>query len=199
LLAEVREKRNPRTNATLNQLLYRHPEMIEAERTTLATYRGNVDKHVRPLIGAEKIGAIDADILDSFYAELRRCRAHCRRRRMIDHRTDRPHDCDARCRRHECKPLSAWTIRKIHFIISGAFQRAVRWKWVAVNPAPQAEPPSAPPPDPQPPTADEAARIVNAAWIDPDFGVLVWLAMTSGARRGELCGLRWPHFPVVYP
>jgi integrase len=24
--------------------------------------------------------------------------------------------------------------------------------------------------------------------------VLVWLAMTTGARRGELCGLRWPHF-----
>jgi integrase len=89
--------------------------------------------------------------------------------------------------------LAAWTIRKIHFIISGAFQRAVRWKWVAMNPAPQAEPPSAPPPDPQPPTADEAACIVNAAWKDPDFGVLVWLAMTSGARRGELCGLRWPH------
>jgi hypothetical protein len=118
--------------------------MIEAERTTLATYRGYVDKHIRPLIGHQKVGAIDADILDSFYAELRRCRDHCRRRRTIDHRTDRPHACDARCRRHVCTPLSAWTIRKIHFIISGAYQCAVRWKWVAVNPAPQAEPPSAP-------------------------------------------------------
>jgi len=194
LLAEVREKRHPRTNATLNQLLDRHLEMIEAERTTLTTYRGYVDKHIRPLIGSEKIGAIDADILDSFYAELRRCRDHCRRRRAFDHRTERPHDCDDRCRRHSCKPLSAWTIRKIHFIISGAYQRAVRWKWVAVNPAPHAEPPSAPPPDPRPPNADEAARIVSAAWKDHDFGTLVWLAMTTGARRGELCGLRWPHF-----
>ena len=197
LLTEIREKRNPRTNATLNQLLDRHLEMIEAERTTLATYRGYVDKHIRPLIGSERIGAIDADILDSFYAELRRCREHCRRRRTIDHRTERPHACDDHCRRHVCQPLSAWTIRKIHFIISGAYQRAVRWKWVAANPAPQAEPPSAPPPDPRPPTADEAARILTAAWKDPDFGVLVWLAMTTGARRGELCALRWPHLDAT--
>jgi integrase len=35
----------------------------------------------------------------------------------------------------------------------------------------------------------KAARIVTAAWKDVDFGVLVWLAMTTGARRGELRGL----------
>jgi integrase len=26
---------------------------------------------------------------------------------------------------------------------------------------------------------------------DPDFAVLLWLAATTGARRGELCALRW--------
>ena len=26
---------------------------------------------------------------------------------------------------------------------------------------------------------------------DPDWGMLVWLTMTTGARRGELCALRW--------
>ena len=29
------------------------------------------------------------------------------------------------------------------------------------------------------------------AWQDPDWGMLVWLAMVTGARRGELCALRW--------
>src|SRR5207244_2117089 len=28
---------------------------------------------------------------------------------------------------------------------------------------------------------------------DPDWATLLWLAMTTGARRGELCGLRWRH------
>lgn len=33
--------------------------------------------------------------------------------------------------------------------------------------------------------------ILNAAWEDLDWGTLVWLLMTTGARRGEICGLRW--------
>lgn len=47
--------------------------------------------------------------------------------------------------------------------------------------------------DPTPPTVEQAARISAAAWKDPDWGVLVWLAMVAGARRGELCALRWAH------
>ena len=32
---------------------------------------------------------------------------------------------------------------------------------------------------------------------DPDWGTLIWLTMTTGARRGELCGLRWSHVDLV--
>lgn len=53
------------------------------------------------------------------------------------------------------------------------------------------DPPAAKKPDPHPPSADEAARIIEAAWDDPDWGAFVWLTMTTGARRGELCALRW--------
>jgi integrase len=59
-----------------------------------------------------------------------------------------------------------------------------------VNPLDQAEPPRSATPDPQPPTPEQAAAIVNAAFADLWWGVLVWLAMTTGARRGELCALR---------
>jgi integrase len=44
-----------------------------------------------------------------------------------------------------------------------------------------------------PPTPEDSL-VLEAAWAaDPDLGVLVWVAMVTGARRGELCGLRWPH------
>jgi integrase len=79
----------------------------------------------------------------------------------------------------------------MHFILSGAYRRAVRWRWVQVSPIGHAEPPSAPKPNPQPPTPEEAARIINEAWRDPDWGALLWVAMTTGARRGELCAVRW--------
>lgn len=45
-------------------------------------------------------------------------------------------------------------------------------------------------------TPEEAARILEEAWDDPDWGMLVWLTMTTGARRGELCGLRWSHLSL---
>jgi len=59
-----------------------------------------------------------------------------------------------------------------------------------VNPMAQAEPPPAPKPNPQPPTAAQAARIMNESWRDPDWGSLVWTAMTTGVRRGEMCAIR---------
>lgn len=65
-------------------------------------------------------------------------------------------------------------------------------KWVAANPVLEAEPPATPKANPHSPSAADAARILNHAWgIDEDWGTLIWLAMTSGARRGELCALRW--------
>ena len=31
---------------------------------------------------------------------------------------------------------------------------------------------------------------MSEAFADPDWGMYVWLAMTTGARRGELCAIR---------
>ena len=197
LLSQVEEKRNPRTSATVDQLLERYLDQFDGADSTLALYRGYVRNHISPYLGRVKVGALDADVLDSFYAELRRCRTHCTGTPDTDHRTTAEHECDARCGPHRCRPLGAWTIRHIHFILSGAYKRAVRWRWVAASPIAQAEPPAAPKPNPAPPTPEEAARLVNAAWRDPDWGTFVWVAMTTGPRRGELCALRWAAVSLV--
>jgi integrase len=188
---QVDDRRQPRTSATLGQLLDKYLDLADIEATTGRTYRGYVEHHIRPLVGHVKVGAFDADLMDSFYAELRRCRAHCDRRPFVEHRTNVRHECDHRCGPHTCRALGASTIRQIHFILSGAFRQAVRWRWVALSPMGQANPPAAPRPNPQPPTTAEAAKILAAAFCDPDWGTFVWVAMTTGARRGELCALRW--------
>jgi integrase len=190
-LQEVAEKRNPRTSATVDQLLTRYLDQFDGAPNTLTNYRGYMRNHVSPLIGKLKVGALDAEVLDSFYAELRRCRQHCSGKAGARHWTRQAHECDQRCTRpHVCKPLGASVVRHIHFLLSGAFERAVRWRWVGVNPVSMATPPAAPKPNPQPPSPREAARIVEEAWKDPDWGALVWTAMTTGARRGELCAIR---------
>ena len=90
LANQVDERRNPRTNATVDQLLDRHFELAELEENTLTNYRSLAEKHIRPLIGTVKVGALDGDLFDSFYATLRRCRDHCDRRPRIEHCTRRP-------------------------------------------------------------------------------------------------------------
>ena len=191
LAAQVDERRNPRTNATLDQLLDRYLETVDVGRTTRRMYVKYLEKHVRPFVGRLKAGAVDAEVLDSLYAELRRCRIHCRDQRGTDHRTPREHACDDRCRPHACRPLSSTTIRHIHFVLRGAYEKGVRWRWVGTNPVLGASPPAPRKPEPRPPSAEEAARLVEQAWEDPDWGMLVWLTMTTGARRGEVCALRW--------
>lgn len=197
LISQVEERRNPRTSATVDQLLERYLDQFDGAASTLTLYRGYVRNHISPFLGKIKLSALDADILDSFYAELRRCRDHCAGRSFVQHRTVVEHRCDHRCGEHRCRPLGATTIRHMHFILSGAYKRAVRWKWVTVNPLAQAEPPAAPVPNPHPPNASEAAQILNEAWKDPDWGALIWLAMTTGARRGELCALRWSRLDLT--
>ena len=105
LLSQVDEQRQPRTNSTVNQLLDQHFEMSTWERSTRETYDGYATKHIRPLLGHVQVGDLNARTFDSFHAELRRCRDHCGRKRYVDHRTPHPHECDERCRMHQCQAL----------------------------------------------------------------------------------------------
>lgn len=188
---QVDEQRNPRTKATVNQLMDRYLELLDVELTTRKRYEDSIRHHIRPLLGDLPLGKLNGETLDSFHAILRRCRAHCDGRPFIEHWVDGPHECTKQCQPHTCRPLSTASIRKIHFCLSGALKRALRWRWISVNPLEQAEPPRAAKHDPHPPTSEQAATILNAAFTDVAWGVLLWLAMTTGARRGELCALRW--------
>lgn len=80
LLAEVDERRNPGTDATVDQLLERYLRVLEIEETTRSGYESMIRLYIRPLPGGLSLGRIDGETLDAFYAELRRCRAHCDRR-----------------------------------------------------------------------------------------------------------------------
>ena len=68
----------------------------------------------------------------------------------------------------------------------------MRWDWVDRNPVYRASPPSARSPEIRPPSADQLHSLLTAC-VDahPDLASLIYVAATTGARRGELCGLRW--------
>lgn len=213
LLNQVDEKRNPRSRATMGQLVDRWFQVHDGDPSTLRGYETKIRNQIHPLLGHLPLTRVTTEVLDSFYADLRRCRTHCDGRRKLDHRTEDPHECDEHagrpcnpprptrrtacreaCKAHTCKGLAASSIRQIHWIVNGALARGVAWGWLATNPAEHATKPSLPHPDPKPPSAAEAALLVDEAIdMDPDWGAFVWTKMTIGARRGEMCALRWHH------
>ena len=220
LLAQADEQSHARTKATFRVAMESWLRVHEVEDSTRESYERYARLYLYPAFGDHPIAKITARLLEEFYADLRRCSARCDGRPAIDHRADGPHqcrtvkhrrppgrppaggypdhDCTAarctvvECRPHRCEPLAPATIRRIHFAIRGVLTAAERWEWITSNPAVLTRKPRQPTPQPDPPTAEQAARIAEAAWAQDDaWGTLVWLVMVTGVRRAELLALRW--------
>ncbi|MGH2969027.1 MAG: tyrosine-type recombinase/integrase [Solirubrobacteraceae bacterium] len=136
-----------------------------------------VRDYIEPRFGGMSAAKLDAELLETLYAHLGRCKdLSCNGKKHPG---------------HACKPLSSSTIRQIHFILRSSLDRSVRWGYIGINPAALAEPPSVDDAAPDPPSAEEAAALLNEAWNEPWWGLLLWLVMVTGCRRGELCAVRW--------
>lgn len=91
------------------------------------------------------------------------------------------------------------TVRKHHNILSAALGQAVKWEWIASNPAAKARPPSGRTTLTRTISSDDVRRIVEAANTptekrpdgDQVLAMAVAFAALTGCRRGELCALRW--------
>lgn len=84
------------------------------------------------------------------------------------------------------------TVRRLHTALRSALTQAVRWEWIARNPATNATLPTLPPSEVRPPEPADVAKLITAAEEhDPDFAAWLHLAAAAGARRGELVALRW--------
>jgi integrase len=88
--------------------------------------------------------------------------------------------------------LAPATVYKIHTMIHDALADAVRWGWLAWNPADRAQPPKV---RRRPLVVPDANALRSAidriADDDPDFATLLHLQAVAGLRPAELCGLQW--------
>jgi integrase len=183
LQARVDEDRQPKSNLTVRQAIEQWLEVARLEDTTRDRYEDLIRIYIGPTLGSMRAAKLDAQMLERWYARLQRCRWACDGRRRAG---------------HVCQPLSSSTVRKIHFILSAALGRAARWSQITVNTAQLAQAPAPAATEPDPPTAEEAARLLGEAWAtDPDWGLLLWLTMVTGSRRGEVSALRWHHVDLA--
>ncbi len=163
LITQVESGQVSRERATLNQLIAAWLEAAgpQGENTRLV-YAGYVKTHVQPTIGKVAASKLRVEDLDRWYAALRK------------------------------KGLSPASIRKAHNIVRGALTQGVKWGWVATNIAKQSTPPSVPKPVVATPDSSAVGALVRFVGdIDPDLAAYLRLAAVTGARPGEMCGLRW--------
>jgi len=125
-------------------------------------YRRKIDHRIRPVLGNVRLNKLRADRLDATY------------RRWLD------------------DGLSASTVHHLHAIVSAALNQAVKWGWISRSPATQASPPPLRSKPIMVPTPEQLNALHRAAEdTDIVFATAVALAALTGARRGELCALRW--------
>ena len=135
--------------------------------TTLLSYRMHVASHIVPYLGDVRVQSVDGRMLNDLYSTL-----------LSTGRADGNGG------------LAPASVRRVHATIHRALKDAVRWGHLPRNPADQADPPRVEVKEMRTWTAVEVTEFLKsirqhrlyAAWL---------LAATTGARRGEILGLRW--------
>lgn len=145
--------------------------------STVRNTRAIVDRYLRPRLGARKVSKLRTAELDAAYLDLR-----------------------SAGRARTGGKLAVATIAKVHGVARAALAQAVRWEWIADNPAERATLPKGDRHIVKPPAAADVIRLIDAAEVDdPDFGAFLHLAAAASARRGELCALRWTDLELDAP
>jgi integrase len=159
------------TSTTFRQLSEQWLKLAKDDLSpnTSRIYQNLLDNHILPALGDVPVKNVKTVDLDQLYQGLTR--------RVF---------------------LSPSTVRQIHAIIRRAFRQAILWGWISTNPAANATPPRLTRPDLSPPDVSQVGELLRAASErDPELGHFLHLAATTGARRGELCALRWRNVDIA--
>lgn len=88
--------------------------------------------------------------------------------------------------------LSGSTQQHYHRMLSSVFARAVKWQLLPESPCQHVEAPKATEVDVDVLEEEDVAKLLEALQDAPtQFSVITQLALFTGARRGEICALRW--------
>ena len=165
MIAEASQGRTAPGTETVGTLLERfieHATAIGRSPTTLREYHRIAETVLRPELGRIKVVKLTAADLDRLYAKL------------------------------TATGNKAITVRHVHALIGAALHQAEKWDLVDRNVSRQATPPAVHAGEIVAPRPDEVQRIIEVAEaIEPALASLLLLAALTGARRGELCALRW--------
>lgn len=163
LLGELDGGAHTGPDASVNTLLDRwwQTHVTRWSPSTAARTESALKAHIRPWFGTDIVRKVRTEDIDAFLTAKTATMA----------------------------PASALKLRQA---LSSAFGQAVRWGWIARNPVDNAQRISVPRPDINAPSPSDVQALLDLAWkADPDWATFIHLDAVTGARRSELCGLRW--------
>ena len=171
LQREAHAGRKGRQSASVGELLEQWIHNISPNLSpkTVANYRMRIDRELKPTLGQIPVESLTAKHLDKLYGNLGRAGA------------------------------SVYVVRQVHATIRAALTQAVKWGAVERNVAAMATIPSVPPTPVLAPSAEDVSRIVSLATTKygRPMGAFFALAAVTGARRGELLGLKFSDIDFV--
>lgn len=175
LVGEIEDGQHAVRAGTVGELCerwYQHaaPDLSPA---VAVEYRRLLDKRILPRWGDTPLRRLRTADVDLWYAELRRCGGP------------------------GGTALAPNTVVRSHAVLRRAVAQGVKWGWIASNPVANASPPRPRKQQLELPDPDDVARLIEeAAKVNLSLPTYFRLAAATGARRGELCALRWKHIDL---
>ena len=147
--------------------------------STLEGYRGYVERNIKPYLGDKPVGKITREDVQKLYRELQKNG------------------------RQEFHPeyghkLSGATIRRIHGVFHQAMDAAVRENLIARNPTEGITLPKKKTAPKQILSDTQLERFLEEIRADSVWHDFFYTELTTGLRRGEICGLMWSDFDETH-
>ena len=142
---------------------------------TLAGYRSCIENYIKPQLGGKQVSLVTAQDVQKLYRRLKE---------------------NGRVKEHPRfgSALSDTTINRLHAIFHQAMEDALHAHIIAKNPTVGATVPKASHAPKRVLTDRELDTFLDAVREDKIWGDFFYVELTTGMRRGEICGLVWQDF-----
>jgi integrase len=146
--------------------------------STMKSYRRYADCYIKPHLGEKQISRITPVDVQNMYQELKE-HGRIHEHPQLGHQ------------------LSDSMIHSIHAMLFGAMKAAERERVIFKNPLERVPVPKVTPKPKQILNDEQLERFLDEIKKDPVWHDFFYTELTTGLRRGEICGLQWQDFDEV--
>ncbi len=129
---------------------------------SLSAYESRIGSHIKPALGKIRLAELNPTQIQTFYNSLTRE-----------------------------KSLSPKTVKNVHGILHKCLSQAVKLRYIGFNPCDMCELPRMERREIKPLTEREISAFLAELRAGEEFSALFTVALFTGMREGEICGLAW--------